>query len=175
MPYPAYSLFQKQPVQLTGKSLLPALRSEPPWDTVFASQSLHEVTMSYPMRAILRGRYRLVHNLSYKMPFPIDQDFYVSPTFQDLLRRTQAALPTGWFKTLRGYYYRGRWELYDVRDDPHETRNLASDPAHADTLRSLREQLLKWQWDTSDPWVCAPDGVLETKLSPQCQPLFNDL
>ncbi|XP_048869152.1 N-sulphoglucosamine sulphohydrolase [Brienomyrus brachyistius] len=175
VPYPAYSLFQKQPVQLSGRSLLPALSSEPPWDTVFASQSLHEVTMSYPMRTILHGSYRLVHNLNYKMPFPIDQDFYVSPTFQDLLKRTQAGQPTGWFKTLRSYYYRARWELYDVRDDPHETRNLAPDPDHADTLRKLQEQLLKWQWDTSDPWVCAPDGVLETKLSPQCQPLFNDL
>jgi hypothetical protein len=24
----------------------------------------------------------LIHNLNYRSPFPIDQDFYVSPTFQ---------------------------------------------------------------------------------------------
>ncbi|XP_018600907.2 N-sulfoglucosamine sulfohydrolase [Scleropages formosus] len=175
VPYPQYRLSGKQPVVLSGRSLLPALSSEPPWDTAFASQSLHEVTMYYPMRAIHQGPYRLVHNLNFRMPFPIDQDFYVSPTFQDLLNRTRSSQPTGWFKTLQDYYYRDRWELYDVRDDPQETRNLASDPAHKQTLEDLRAQLLKWQWATSDPWVCAPDAVLEAKMSPQCRPLYNGL
>lgn len=70
---------------LTGKSLLPLLINEPPDDpnaAVFASQSYHEITMNYPMRSIRTKRYKLIHNLNYKAPFPIDQDFYVSPTFQ---------------------------------------------------------------------------------------------
>lgn len=70
---------------LTGKSLLPLLISEPPDDPdapIFASQSYHEITMNYPMRSIRTKRYKLIHNLNYKAPFPIDQDFYVSPTFQ---------------------------------------------------------------------------------------------
>lgn len=69
----------------TGKSLLPLLDSEPAPDkeaAVFASQNFHEVTMTYPMRAIRTNRYKLIHNLNYQLPFPIDQDFYVSPTFQ---------------------------------------------------------------------------------------------
>ena len=49
---------------------------------VYASQTHHEVTMYYPMRAIRTKRYKLIHNLNFKMPFPIDQDFYVSQTFQ---------------------------------------------------------------------------------------------
>lgn len=70
---------------LTGRSLLPLLAQEPPDDpeaAVFASQSYHEVTMNYPMRSIRTKRYKLIHNLNYRAPFPIDQDFYVSPTFQ---------------------------------------------------------------------------------------------
>lgn len=70
---------------ITGKSLLPLLISEPPEDpdaAIFASQSYHEITMNYPMRAIRTKRYKLIHNLNYRSPFPIDQDFYVSPTFQ---------------------------------------------------------------------------------------------
>ncbi|XP_006635463.1 N-sulphoglucosamine sulphohydrolase [Lepisosteus oculatus] len=176
IPYPEYSIFRtQQPVQLSGKSLLPALTSEQPWSTVYASQGHHEVTMYYPMRAVQQGSYRLIHNLNFKMPFPIDQDFYISPTFQDLLSRTQSGQPTHWFKTLQSYYYRDRWELYDIRADPSEIRNLASDPAYGETLQHLKAQLLKWQWATSDPWVCAPDGVLESKLTPQCRPLFNGL
>ncbi|XP_059904356.1 N-sulphoglucosamine sulphohydrolase [Gadus macrocephalus] len=178
LPYPEYSLpsAPQAAVQLTGRSLLPALLSEPRgWDTLYGSQSLHEVTMFYPMRSVLRAPYRLLHNLHYRMPFPIDQDFYVSPTFQDLLNRTRGGRPTHWFKTLGRYYYRDRWELYDTRADPQETHNLAPDPAHRDLLAGLRADLLKWQWKTGDPWVCGPDYVLEDKLEPHCRPLYNDL
>lgn len=70
---------------LTGRSLLPLMTQEPPDDpeaAIFASQSYHEVTMDYPMRSIRTKRYKLIHNLNFRAPFPIDQDFYVSPTFQ---------------------------------------------------------------------------------------------
>ncbi|KAJ8263862.1 hypothetical protein GJAV_G00142230 [Gymnothorax javanicus] len=118
VPYPSYSIMGDSPVRLMGRSLLPALSSEQPWDTVFGSQSLHEVTMYYPMRSVHQGPYRLIQNLNFRMPFPIDQDFYISPTFQDLLNRTQSGRPTAWFKTLQEYYYRDRWELYDTLVDP---------------------------------------------------------
>lgn len=70
---------------LTGRSLLPLLTQEPPDDpdaAVFASQSYHEITMNYPMRSIRTKRFKLIHNLNFRAWFPIDQDFYVSPTFQ---------------------------------------------------------------------------------------------
>ncbi|XP_063050558.1 N-sulphoglucosamine sulphohydrolase [Engraulis encrasicolus] len=177
VPYPSYSIERGGPlVQLTGRSLMPALSTEPSsWATVYFSQSLHEATMYYPMRSVYQGPFHLVHNLHYRMPFPIDQDLYVSPTFTDLLNRTQAGRPTGWIKTLRDYYYRHRWELYDTRSDPTETRNLASDPAYGDVLEALRDLLLKWQWSTGDPWVCSPDAVLEAKMQPQCRTLHNEL
>ncbi|KAM9856569.1 N-sulfoglucosamine sulfohydrolase isoform 2-T2 [Aulostomus maculatus] len=166
VPYPSYSLpgSPAAPVHLTGRSLLPALVTEPSsWQTVYASQSLHE------------GVYRLLHNLHYRMPFPIDQDVYVSPTFQDLLNRTRLSQPTYWFKSLQQYYYRERWELYDTRTDPLEMKNLASDSSYSAVLESLRQSLQKWQWETGDPWVCGPDFVLEDKLEPQCRPLYNGL
>ncbi|XP_029950991.1 N-sulfoglucosamine sulfohydrolase [Salarias fasciatus] len=178
VPYPSYSLpgSPSSPVQLTGRSLLPALESEPAgWHTVYSSQSLHEVTMYYPTRSVQQGAYHLLHNLHYRMPFPIDQDLYVSPSFQDLLNRTRLQQPTHWFKSLQQYYYRERWELYDTRTDPLETKNLASDPAFGAVLESLRQSLQKWQWETGDPWVCGPDYVLEDKLEPRCQPLYNGL
>ncbi|XP_059764696.1 N-sulphoglucosamine sulphohydrolase isoform X1 [Balaenoptera ricei] len=175
IPYPSYAIFGSKNVQLAGRSLLPALEAEPPWTTVFGSQSHHEVTMSYPMRSVHHQNFHLVHNLHFKMPFPIDQDFYISPTFQDLLNRTTAGRRTGWYKDLHHYYYRERWELFDRSQDPHETQNLATDPRYAQVLELLQTQLVKWQWETHDPWVCAPNGVLEEKLSPQCRPLHNEL
>ncbi|KAM4603515.1 N-sulfoglucosamine sulfohydrolase [Polymixia lowei] len=176
VPYGSYRLPSSPtaPVRLTGRSLLPALVAEPGgWHTVYASQSLHEVTMYYPIRSVHQGAYHLLHNLHYRMPFPIDQDLYVSPTFQDLLNRTHTGQPTHWFKSLERYYNRDRWELYDTRADPEETRNLASDSAYSAVLESLRQGLQKWQWETGDPWVCGPDYVLEDKLEPRCRPLYN--
>jgi len=41
-------------------------------------------------------------------------------------------------------------ELYDTRTDPHEVTNLAADPAHADTLRTMRAALDRWMTDTKD-------------------------
>ena len=33
-------------------------------------------------------------------------------------------------------------ELYDIKNDPHETTNLAADPMYAPTLKSLRKRLV---------------------------------
>ncbi|XP_032418688.1 N-sulfoglucosamine sulfohydrolase [Xiphophorus hellerii] len=178
IPYPSYILPESPSLQvlLTGRSLLPALTSDPSsWNTVYSSQSLHEVTMYYPIRSVHQGAYHLLHNMHYRMPFPVDQDLYVSPTFQDLLNRTRLQRPTHWFKSLDQYYYRERWELFDTRTDPQEAKNLASNPSYSGVLDNLRQLLQKWQWKTGDPWVCGPDYVLEEKLEPHCRPLYNGL
>ena len=41
-------------------------------------------------------------------------------------------------------------ELYDVQKDTYELRNLADDPAHAETLKQLRGELDRWMIDTGD-------------------------
>jgi len=41
-------------------------------------------------------------------------------------------------------------ELYDLRADPHELRNLADDPACSDTLNALRARLDAWIAETGD-------------------------
>lgn len=165
VPYPTYQIFKPNNVHLTGKSVLPLLNEEPTtgWDTVFASHNLHEVTMYYPMRVIRNKEYKLIHNMNYKMPFPIDQDFMISPSFQDLLNRTRAGQETHWYRTLQGYYYRPQWELYDINTDPKELINLAGKPDYQKLLESLQLKLQAWQNVTDDPWICAPSGVLENK------------
>ncbi|XP_014203621.1 N-sulphoglucosamine sulphohydrolase [Copidosoma floridanum] len=166
---------------LTGKSLLPLLEKEPAEnssDAVFASQTHHEVTMYYPMRAIRTKRYKLIHNLNYKMPFPIDQDFYISPTFQDLLNRTRNNKPLNWYKTnLKNYYYRPEWELYDLKYDPEELTNIVERKDSKPVLKELKEKLRDWQKRTKDPWLCSPSAVLEpfegNKNNLQCMNLDN--
>lgn len=181
--YPTYTL-EGTTVKLTGQSLLPLLSdSRLSYDevhtAVFASHNLHEVTMFYPMRVVRTLQFKLIHNLHFKMPFPIDQDFFVSPTFQDILNRTVSKQQLPWYKTLQQYYYRQQWELYDLAQDPKEVTNLAYDEKYAAIFASLKQRLLSWQNLTSDPWICAPEAVLEYqglyKEHPQCLPLYNNL
>ncbi|CAG4992312.1 unnamed protein product [Colias eurytheme] len=165
------------------KSLLPILEKEPPAspsEAVFLSQTHHEVTMYFPMRAVRTRTHKLLHNLNFAMPFPIDQDLYVSPTFQDILNRTRSKQPLAWYKTLKQHYYRPQWELYDLHHDPEELHNLHGKPSVADLERTLRERLHSWQRDSRDPWLCSPDAVLERAApghadSAVCRALDNGL
>lgn len=180
--YPSYTL-NSNPVNLTGQSLLPVLEQEPQtgFDTVYASHNLHEVTMYYPTRVVRNMQYKLIHNLNFKMPFGIDQDFFISDSFQDLLNRTRAGEQTNWFKSLQDYYYRAPWELYDIQDDPWELTNLLinSSEKYQNIFQMLKNQLLDWQNVTFDPWICSPWGVLEDsgpyKSNPQCFSTYNSL
>ncbi|XP_063962051.1 N-sulphoglucosamine sulphohydrolase-like [Lytechinus pictus] len=177
--YPKYKIF-KGLVELTGKSLLPALTSEPTgWNVSLSSHDLHEITMFYPQRVIRTPQYRLIHNMNFAMPFPIDQDFFISHTFQDILNRTRDHKPLNWYKTLKEYYYRPEWELFDLLADPTEVNNLAHVGKFQKLIVNLKKQLLDWQTVTNDPFRCHPWGVLEDagdfKYSPTCLPLDNGL
>ncbi|ALC46054.1 CG14291 [Drosophila busckii] len=167
--------------RISGKSLLPVLQAEPApqeQDAVYGSQNYHEVTMTYPMRMVRNRRYKLIHNLNYWSDFPIDQDFYTSPTFQQILNATinKQALP--WYRTLLQYYQRPEWELYDIKADALERVNLVDKSKYKDTLKQLRQQLFKWQVDTADPWRCAPHAVLQSqgvfKDAPVCLTLGHE-
>ncbi|OWR52392.1 N-sulfoglucosamine sulfohydrolase like protein [Danaus plexippus plexippus] len=163
------------------RSLLPILNKEPPpseQDAVFSSQTHHEITMYYPMRSVRTRRYKLIHNLNFGMPFPIDQDLYVSPTFQDILNRTRSKQPLPWYKTLKQYYYRPQWEMYDLKNDPLETHNLHGKPSLSEVEASLRERLHSWQLATGDPWLCSPAAVRDPRPganSAVCDALDNGL
>ncbi|XP_057667769.1 N-sulphoglucosamine sulphohydrolase [Diorhabda carinulata] len=165
---------------LYGRSLLPLLVKEPDdtsKEVIFGSYNLHEITMYYPMRMVRTQRYKLIHNINYYSPFPIDQDLYLSPTFQDILNKTRTNENTFWYKTLQEYYKRPEWELYDLKYDPEELNNIAKKSSQQQIFNELKEKLHKWQKETQDPWICSPHAVLEDegsfKHNPQCLDLIN--
>ncbi|XP_794467.1 N-sulphoglucosamine sulphohydrolase [Strongylocentrotus purpuratus] len=166
----------KQPsAALTGHSMVPITESEPGtgWDHVYASHNFHEVTMYYPMRVLRNRRYRLIHNLNNRAPYPLATDLYACPTFLEILNNTVSGKPTNWFKTLEDYYYRDEWELYDLQNDPHELINLADDPDHQEVRQNMTTQLHSWMMETADTWHCYPHGV---RFGPDngCGPMYNE-
>jgi arylsulfatase A-like enzyme len=48
------------------------------------------------------------------------------------------------------FHFSGGEELYDLQDDPQETRSLAGDPGHAAVKAELRGRLGQWMRETDD-------------------------
>lgn len=138
--------------ELHGRSFLPALETEHPpgWDTVFCSFSVHDVTMYYPMRTLIRGHMKYIFNIAHPLPFPFAGDLYKSPTWQSVLDRGATLYGK---RRVSAFLHRPRHELYDLSTDPDEIHNLADEPAHAATLTAMQEQLRDWQRRTKDPWI----------------------
>jgi arylsulfatase A-like enzyme len=43
-----------------------------------------------------------------------------------------------------------QWELFDLKNDPHELKNLYADPAHAETVKTLKEELYRLKKELKD-------------------------
>ncbi len=43
-----------------------------------------------------------------------------------------------------------RTQLFDLENDPHETKNVADDPVHAAKVREMTELLWKWEQKLGD-------------------------
>lgn len=41
-------------------------------------------------------------------------------------------------------------ELYDLKSDPYEMKNLINSPHHEDILKDMRERLARWQRKSGD-------------------------
>ena len=136
-----------------GRSFLPILdQSDPPgWDEVYASHTFHEIQMYYPMRVVRERKWKLIWNIAYPLPFPFASDLWAAPTWQAQYKQGMDA-PYG-PRTVGRYIHRPKFELYDLESDPWESKNLADDPAHADTLLRLQAKLKAFQERTDDPWI----------------------
>ncbi|GAB4039078.1 sulfatase family protein [Spirosoma gilvum] len=120
------------------------------WDDVYASHSLHEVTMYYPMRVLRERRYKLIFNVANALPYPMALDLYHSFTWQDGLKRGDKLFGK---RTVTTYLHRPRFELYDLQTDPDEVHNLATNPKYRDILTRMQAKLKAFQQQTRDPWV----------------------
>lgn len=137
---------------LDGQSILPVIQENPSSgrEEVFFSHTFHEITMYYPSRGVRTPRFKYIHNLAHPLPFPFASDLWASKTWQGILERN-APLYGG--RGVQDYLYRPEEELYDIVNDPYETRNLAEDPDYRETLVALRESTEAHRRRTKDPWL----------------------
>jgi N-sulfoglucosamine sulfohydrolase len=138
--------------KLPGRSLLPLLRGDGGQgrEAVFASHQFHEITMCYPMRALVTKKYKLIRNLTHRLEYPLASDIWGSPSWQGILKRGDKMMGQ---RSVASFLNRPEYELYDLSKDPNELRNVASDAAYAEVLADLRRRLQAWRQETNDPWL----------------------
>jgi arylsulfatase A-like enzyme len=126
----------------------------------------------YPQRAIRTAEHVLIINFRpdrWPMGDPYGLEDGKSPSEDDLENETRVTHPDedagptkSWLVRARMapewkshydwvYGKRPKYELYDLKQDPHETKNLADDPAHADLKKNLEKRLLEELRRTGDP------------------------
>ena len=136
-----------------GKSWIPILGNAKAehWETIFASHTFHEIQMYYPMRVVQDRQYKLIWNIASPLPYPFASDLWAASSWQ---AQYQQGLDTPYGqKTVGDYIHREAFELFDIKEDPHETCNLALSADHETILKSYTQKLKAFQKRMDDPWI----------------------
>jgi N-sulfoglucosamine sulfohydrolase len=166
----------KPPAEMTGRSFLGLLTgAEQPGsrNTVFVERERHanvrQGDLGYPIRAIRTREWLYIRNLKPDRWPAGDPQRWVSvgpfgdvdngPTKQFILDHRDDPAYAKFFEL--SFAKRPAEELYDVRSDPNDLHNLASDPAHRAALQQMRDQLDRWMKETADPMSAGGDDPFD--------------
>jgi arylsulfatase A-like enzyme len=142
------------PAGLDGRSFAAALRGKAKTfrQEIFTTHSGDGAMNVYPIRAVRTRDWKYILNLNPELAHTTHIDKakagdglkYFASWYERGQTDAQAAA------VVNRYYERPKEELYDLRNDPHEQRNLAADPKHAKRLAQMRAQLEAWMKSQND-------------------------
>ncbi len=162
----------RPPAEMTGRSLMPLFESprsglvDPTRDHVLTGKERHVPAQAdnmhgTPMRALRNRDFLYIHNFKpERWPAGDPRISVFGPPLGDIDNG-----PTKTFVVEHkddpelGEFYelcaaqRPADELYDLRKDPHQLKNVADEPAYAEVLKKLKDQLMKELKETKDPRV----------------------
>ncbi|MDF1658548.1 MAG: sulfatase [Verrucomicrobiales bacterium] len=135
-----------------GRSILPILAEPNPegWDEVLLSHIAHDIFAYYPMRTLRQRDFKLIWNLTPGAEYPLPIDAVQRRTWV-MLREREDEMIGG--RRVEDFLKRPRLELYDLKNDPWETKNLANDPAHANQLEDMVKNLMGKLEVQEDSWI----------------------
>ncbi|NRT14967.1 N-sulfoglucosamine sulfohydrolase [Flavobacterium sp. 28A] len=138
--------------EFQGRSFEKIIGEENPigWDEINASHTFHEITMYYPMRVVRKGNYKLIWNIAYPLEYPFASDLWDSSTWQAVYRNKSEFY--GKRKT-QDFLHHPQFELFDLKNDPNEVNNLATNAKYATILNELKVKIREFQTKTNDPWL----------------------
>ena len=102
------------------------------------------------IRMVRDSRFRYIRNYEPLKPY---YQYMNTPEKGATMKEIRRLEKSGGLPAAAQFFSAGRKpveELYDLENDPHETRNLAADPAHAGRMQTMREAHYRWVRDTRD-------------------------
>jgi arylsulfatase A-like enzyme len=121
-----------------------------PRDVVFAARDRADETVDR-IRSVRSERYKYIRNFYPQRPHLQPNNYKDhKPCLIALRQARDAGKLDDLQERLLFAPTRPAEELYDLNADRWETKNLASDPAHADVLSQMRERLDRWTEETND-------------------------
>ena len=156
----------------TGVSLAPLLTGNGVWrerESIFLSRERHanvrKDNASYPVRAIRTKTFLYVRNFaSDRWPAGDPKTWFAVGPYGDVdyTYTKRFILQRQHQEEMKPFYAmnfgkRPAEELYDVRVDPDQTRNVCLDEAYLKDRKRLNDQLAKWMRETNDPRFTDPE------------------
>jgi uncharacterized sulfatase len=141
------------PAEIDGRSFTAVLRGQrrEHRDCIFTTHSGDGRNNIYPIRSVRTADWKYIRNLHPEFYYTTHIDFERRDNlryFESWVEQAQADPAAA--AVLRRYHERPAEELYDLRADPDERRNLAADPQHARRLAGLRAELDAWMKSQGD-------------------------
>jgi arylsulfatase A-like enzyme len=138
----------RPPQNLDGRSFAGVLRGRTAAhrDRIFTTHTSDPPMNVYPMRSVRTADWKYIRNLEPGRTFTthIDRGKAVDGAGYFASWRDKAADDPTAAAVLQRYHTRPAEELYDIRNDPEELRNLAGDPRYGARLAALRAELDAW-------------------------------
>ncbi len=139
------------PPDLEGQPMLAADGSAPAVARkyVHAHRDFMDETLDR-IRSVRDGKFRYIRNFMPELPYAQNIAYMEQGGTMKAWREWNAA---GKLNAVQKQFFAEKKpveELYDTEADPFDTRNLASDPAHAEKLAELRAELDRWLKATND-------------------------
>jgi arylsulfatase A-like enzyme len=116
---------------------------------VFSARDRADETVEH-MRAVRSERYKYIRNFLPNRPYLQPNAYKDGKPIVQAMRRLHGQGKLTPEQALIMRETRPAEELYDLRNDPYELKNLAGDPAHQDVLKELRRELDEWITRTDD-------------------------
>jgi len=143
------------PGTMDGKSLFSSYRRKEMFLERERHANVRKGDLSYPIRGLRTADFLYLRNLdSDRWPAGDPQFYWAVGPYGDVdnsrsKEYLMAAKPQPYFDL--SFAKRPTEELYDLRKDPDQIKNLAADPAYQATRKQLSAKVDKWMKDTSDP------------------------
>jgi N-sulfoglucosamine sulfohydrolase len=160
------------PEIMEGRSFLPLLQEKDykPREAIYAERNYH--THLDLIRCVRTHQYKLIQNFLPERPYRPTSDLARSPSWHSIQELRQQAQLNPDIERRLFTKPRPKTEFYDLAQDPGETRNLAEEPASAETVKQLQLRLSHWMVRTND-FLPPPIEILDEDYKDENQS-FND-